>query len=180
MHSPRRPPPPPRFVAPFFLSLHLSAIYFPPLLACNWKHLNVPPVMWGGARWPQGAEASGAVFTRAPWRLRWLVGPAKAPVTGGALCLTFRAWHNQFTCLCPNTHTDYIIRKHYDCWFFPPLSANAHFKLLNRTFVWPLNDLLAWKYHSSPHKEELLLLRIMWLWHKTDNYIDLGQNSHLS
>lgn len=51
------------FVAPFF---RLSAMYFPPLLARNWKYLNIPAVMRGWAWWPQGAKASGTVLTRAP------------------------------------------------------------------------------------------------------------------
>lgn len=53
------------------LSLYLHffrhhVIYFPSLLACNWTHLNIPPVMWWWAQWPRGAKASGTVSTRAP------------------------------------------------------------------------------------------------------------------
>lgn len=122
-----------------------------------------------------GSQSLGDSLNQSPWRLCWFVGPHKTPVTGGALCQTSRAYHNQFTCLCTNTHTDYIIYKHYKSSFFLSYKKTRHeMTTLNHTpHVFVTSE---W-----PNISKLLLLRLMWIQTRshdvkyTDVYIDLGK-----
>lgn len=90
--TPRHPPP--RFSL-WLCFLWPNAVDPAWLLVRCWMHLDIPPVMCGWAPWLQGATASG---TSLPESLRTLlISQAwKAFVTGGALCQTSTALHNQF------------------------------------------------------------------------------------
>lgn len=90
------PHPPPCFSS-WLCFLWPNAVNPAWLLVRSWMHLDVPPVMCGCAPWLQGATALG---TSLPESLRTLlISQAwKAFVTGGALCQTSTALHNQFLC----------------------------------------------------------------------------------